>query len=125
MPETEQQNQPSNTTVKQGSSLKKKAIRGTAWTLFGYGGSQALRLVSNLILTRLLVPEVFGLMALVQTFQIGLTLFSDIGIAPSIIQNKRGEDPTFFQYCLDIAGNSWFLDLVCLCRRRLASFPVL
>jgi hypothetical protein len=125
MPETEQQNQPSNTTVKQGSSLKKKAIRGTAWTLFGYGGSQALRLVSNLILTRLLVPEVFGLMALVQTFQAGLTLFSDIGIAPSIIQNKRGEDPTFLNTAWDIASNSRFLDLVWLCRRRLASFPVL
>ncbi len=53
------------------SSLKKLAIKGTIWTLVGYGSSQILRLLSNLILTRLLVPELFGLMALVNTFIIG------------------------------------------------------
>jgi O-antigen/teichoic acid export membrane protein len=95
MPETEPQNQPKQAETQQGSSLKQKAIRGTAWTVFGYGGSQALRLVSNLILTRLLVPEIFGLMALVQTFQRGITLFSDVGINRSIVQNQRGDDPDF------------------------------
>jgi hypothetical protein len=34
----------------------------------------------NLILTRLLFPEAFGLMALVQVFVVGLQMFSDIGI---------------------------------------------
>jgi O-antigen/teichoic acid export membrane protein len=76
-------------------TLKKQAIAGTAWTILGYGTSQSLRLGSNLILTRLLVPELFGLMALVNVFIIGLNLFSDIGITPSIMQNKRGDDPVF------------------------------
>lgn len=91
------------------TSLKKQAIRGTAWTVIGYGGSQALRLGSNLILTRLLVPEVFGLMALVLTFRMGLTLFSDIGIRPSIIQNQRGEDPTFLNtaWTLQVMRGFW------------------
>jgi O-antigen/teichoic acid export membrane protein len=77
------------------SSLKKQAIRGTIWTFAGYGLSQGIRLVSNLILTRLLVPQIFGLMTLVNTFFIGLNLFSDVGIGPSIIQNKRGNEPDF------------------------------
>ena len=77
------------------ATLKKQAISGTAWTIFGYGTSQSLRLGSNLILTRLLTPELFGLMALVNVFLMGLNLFSDVGIYPSIIQNKRGEDPQF------------------------------
>ncbi|NES82118.1 MAG: oligosaccharide flippase family protein [Moorea sp. SIO2B7] len=77
------------------SSLKKLAISGAIWTFLGYGTSQALRLGSNLILTRLLVPEMFGLMALVNVFIMGLNLFSDIGLGPSIIQNKRGDDPDF------------------------------
>lgn len=77
------------------SSLSKQAIQGTIWTLFGYGGAQVLRFGGNLILTRLLVPELFGLMGLVNTFIIGLTLFSDIGIRPSIIRSERGEDPLF------------------------------
>lgn len=54
-----------------------------------------LRFASNLILARLLVPEFFGLMALVNVFIMGLNLFSDVGLGPSIIQNKRGDDPTF------------------------------
>ncbi|MBD2043735.1 oligosaccharide flippase family protein [Microcoleus sp. FACHB-672] len=77
------------------SSLKKLAIRGAIWTIISYGASQVLRFGSNLILTRLLVPELFGLMALVTTFIVGLNLFSDIGAGPSIIQNKRGDDPDF------------------------------
>jgi O-antigen/teichoic acid export membrane protein len=78
------------------SSLKSQAIRGVVWSVLGYGTSQVLRLGSNLILTRLLVPEFFGLMTLMSILIIGLQLFSDIGVGPSIIQNQRGDDPDFF-----------------------------
>jgi O-antigen/teichoic acid export membrane protein len=76
-------------------SLERRAIRGSVWTLAGYGLSQVFRLGGNLVLTRLLTPEAFGLMALVQTFLIGLQMFSDFGILPNIIQSERGEDPKF------------------------------
>jgi O-antigen/teichoic acid export membrane protein len=76
-------------------SLESKAKGSALWTIAGYGGAQVLRLISNLILTRLLAREVFGLMALVTVFQTGLVLFSDIGIRPSIVQNERGDDPPF------------------------------
>jgi O-antigen/teichoic acid export membrane protein len=75
----------SNSTVK----------RGSLWALAGYGGSQVLRLGGNLVLWRLLYPEAFGLMALVNVFITGLTMFSDVGIGPSIVQNPRGDDPAF------------------------------
>ncbi|MCU0549061.1 MAG: oligosaccharide flippase family protein [Leptolyngbya sp. Prado105] len=77
------------------NSLKQVAIRGAFWTIAGYGGRQILRLGSNLILTRLLVPEFFGIMALVNTIKMGIELFSDYGITQSIINNKRGDDPLF------------------------------
>ncbi len=77
------------------SSLKKLAVRGAIWTIFGYGASQMLRLCGNLILTRLLEPKLFGLMALVYLFITGLHLFSDLGIGTSVVQNKRGDDPAF------------------------------
>lgn len=76
-------------------SLKFRAIRGSFWTVVGYGANQVLRLGGNLILTRLLFPEAFGLMALVQIFMQGLQMFSDFGIAPSIIQNPKGNTPEF------------------------------
>jgi O-antigen/teichoic acid export membrane protein len=74
---------------------KKLAIQGVAWIVLGYGISQMIRLSSNLVLTRILVPEMFGLMALMNAFIVGLSMFSDIGIGPSIIQNNRSDDPVF------------------------------
>jgi O-antigen/teichoic acid export membrane protein len=76
-------------------SLKRRAIQGSFWTLAGYGSSQIFRLGGNLVLTRLLTPEAFGLMALVQTFLIGLQMFSDFGLFPNIVQSQRGDDPKF------------------------------
>lgn len=77
------------------SSAKHTAMRGSLWTLGGYGISQVIRLLSSLILARLLFPEAFGLMALVNVFMQGLEMLSDIGLGPSIIQNKRGTEPKF------------------------------
>ncbi|MQY42243.1 oligosaccharide flippase family protein [Epibacterium sp. SM1969] len=72
-----------------------RALRSASWMVVGYGGSQALRLASNLLLTRILFPEAFGMMALVTVVTTGLMLFSDVGIGPAILQNKRGDDPEF------------------------------
>lgn len=80
-------------------------MRGAAITLGGTGGQQILRLLSNLILTRLLFPEAFGMMALIQTFTAGLQMFSDIGLRPAIVQNKRGEDPDFL-------NTAWTLQII-------------
>lgn len=103
------------------SSLKKQAIKGTIWTIFGYGSSQFLRFGSNLILTRLLIPELFGLMALVQIFIRGLTLFSDIGIRPSIIRSDNGNDPVFLNTAWTIQVIRGFgLWICCL----IIAFPV-
>lgn len=46
-------------------------------------------------MTRLLVPEMFGLMSIVSVLMIGLTLFSDMGLRQSVIQSKNGQDETF------------------------------
>ena len=78
-----------------GSSVSLMAVRGSIWTLFGYGGSQTFRLLSNLILAWLLFPEAFGLMALINVFMLGLQLFSDIGIGPNIIRHQGPLDARF------------------------------
>jgi O-antigen/teichoic acid export membrane protein len=77
------------------AALRRGALRGSAITLIGYGASSAIRFCSNLLITRLLIPEQFGIMALVNVFVVGLQLFSDIGIGPNIIQSDRGDDPRF------------------------------
>jgi O-antigen/teichoic acid export membrane protein len=71
------------------------AIRGGSWTMFGYGAGQVLRLVSTLTLARMLVPQAFGLVALVNVFLSGLEMLSDLGIGMDVIQHPRGDDPKF------------------------------
>ncbi len=78
-----------------GNRLTARAARSSLWIALGYGASQALRLASNLVLTRLLFPEAFGLMALVTVFMVGLAMFSDIGLGPAISQNPKGDDAAF------------------------------
>ncbi|MDK3019178.1 oligosaccharide flippase family protein [Pseudodonghicola flavimaris] len=92
-------------TAFKGNTLMARALRSASWLILNYGLNQGLRLVSNLVLTRILFPEAFGLMALVSLVTVGLALFSDIGIGPAIAHNKRGDDPDF----LDTA---WTLQLI-------------
>lgn len=73
--------------------------------VFGYGATQALRLGSNLILTRLLFPEAFGMMAIVSIVLFGVTMLSDVGILQSVIQNPRGDDEDFL-------NTAWTLQIV-------------
>ena len=78
-----------------GDSLRSRSMRGSVLTMLNLGSENVLRLAGNLVLTRLLFPEAFGIMALVQVVMTGLKMFSDIGVHLSIIQNKRGNDPLF------------------------------
>ena len=77
------------------NSLMRRAMRSSAITVMGFGASQVIRLASNLILTRLLFPEAFGMMAMVSVFLMGLAMFSDVGVGPAIMSSKRGDDPDF------------------------------
>jgi O-antigen/teichoic acid export membrane protein len=76
-------------------SLESSALKGTYYVVAFYGVGQALRMVSSIVLTRLFAPELFGLMALLTTVIVGLTLFSHIGLEDSVIQNARGDEEVF------------------------------
>jgi hypothetical protein len=65
-----------------------------------------LRLVSNLVLTRLLAPEYFGQMALVNVFLIGVNMFSDLGLGPSVVQSERGRRAPLPEHRLDPPGHA-------------------
>lgn len=70
-------------------------MRAASWSLAGYAISLVLRLGSNLLLTRLLAPDMFGVMSVAYTVFTGLSMFSDVGLGPIIIQSKRGNERTF------------------------------
>ena len=89
----------------QNETLEKQAARGTVYVVVYYGVSLSLRMVSSVILARLFSPEYFGVMTLLTTVLIGLNLFSHIGLADSVIQNPRGDDPVFL-------NTAWTLQVV-------------
>lgn len=83
----------------------RKAVRAAAWVVGGYGISQLLRLGGNLVLARILAPELFGTMAIAQVFVLGLGLLSDIGLEPAVIRSARAGDPAFL-------NTSWTLQAI-------------
>lgn len=82
-------------TISKPQSLKQRVVRAGSWALAGNGLGQAIRLGSNLIMTRLLVPEMFGVMAIAITVNMVLTMLSDLGLRQNIVQSRRGDDPVF------------------------------
>jgi O-antigen/teichoic acid export membrane protein len=75
--------------------LKHRALKAGWWTLASYIINLVIRFGSNLILTRLLAPEMFGVMTIATIIMIGLAMFSDLGIKQNIVQSARGHDPYF------------------------------
>jgi O-antigen/teichoic acid export membrane protein len=106
------------------TSLKKLALQGAFWTFLGYGLTQTLRFLANVILTRLLLPEYFGLMALINTFRQGLELFSDVGIGQNIVQSPRGDDPVFLDtaWTIQVARGCLIWGLCCLIALPISNF---
>ena len=90
-----------------------RALRGSALTAGSYVITQGLRLASNLVLTRLLFPEAFGLMALVSVVLVGLQMFSDTGVGPAISRSPHGDEPGFLDTAWSInvirGGLLWLL----------------
>ena len=78
-------------------SLRHRAMAGGVWTMFGFGLGQAVRLISNLIMTRLLLPEAFGLMAIATAIYVWIGMMSDFGINASIIRSKASEHSNFLK----------------------------
>ncbi|GAB4343327.1 MAG: lipopolysaccharide biosynthesis protein [Leptolyngbyaceae cyanobacterium] len=121
MTESSMEKVPGEIPGKTSRSLFKRVIRGSIWTIGGHGASQIIRLASNLIISRLLFPEAFGLMALVYTFLAGLEMLSDFGVFPNIIQSKRGDDPKFLNTAWTLNGGRGIILWLCAC---LIAWPV-
>ncbi len=92
------------------ATLGSRVRNAASWVLIAQFAQYGLRLGSNLVLTRLLVPEAFGLMALVQSVLTGLELFSDTGVRVSVVQNERGDEPEFLDTAWTVqAARGWLL----------------
>ena len=71
----------------------KKLFIASFWVILIFGLGQVLRLGSNLIVTRLLEPEIFGVMAVVTVVIFGVAMFTDLGLWAFVVRHKTPEDP--------------------------------
>lgn len=71
-------------------------VKNSLWVIAGFGFGQALRLVSSVVLARLLAPEIFGAMVVVYSIRGGIDLLSDIGVQQSIVTHKQADEPEFY-----------------------------
>src|ERR1700733_11242173 len=90
-------------------------LHGTIWTIAAYGLGLLLRLGTNIIMARLLAPELFGVMSIVYTLWTGVELMTDVGIGQNIVHNKNSENPEFYNtaWSLNLVRNT-ILWLVCI-----------
>jgi O-antigen/teichoic acid export membrane protein len=85
----------SSASATQQPSLLKAAIVAGIWTLAGHGSSQILRLAGNLLLTRLLAPEFFGVMSIAMVITVGVGMFSDLGLRQVVMRSNQADDSVF------------------------------
>ena len=72
--------------------MKQKVIKGVIWSGLQNWGSQAISLLTFLVLARLLSPADFGLVALANTFLVFINIFVDSGFALALIQRHDIEE---------------------------------
>ena len=70
------------------ASIKKELISGVLYTAISKYSGIIISLVVTGILARLIAPEEFGIVAIATVIISFFGIFSDLGIAPAIIQNK-------------------------------------
>ncbi|MGY3560525.1 O-antigen/teichoic acid export membrane protein [Bradyrhizobium sp. USDA 4463] len=90
-------------------SLKELVFKAGFWSLLGYGVSMVIRFGSNLIMTRLLEPSYFGIMAIATIVMVGLAMISDLGLRQNIVQHHRGDDAVFLDSAWVVQVSRGFL----------------
>jgi len=77
------------------NSLRSKASKALAWDLVGNYGAQITGFVISIFLSRLLEPKEFGLVGMSLVFINILKVFTDVGFASALVQNKENTSLTY------------------------------
>lgn len=69
-------------------SLRQKAVKGVLWSVVQKWGREGLSFLVLVVLSRLLTPEAFGLVALATVFTAFVQIFLDQGLSAAIVQRS-------------------------------------
>jgi O-antigen/teichoic acid export membrane protein len=73
------------------SSIASKSL----WTIGTYAASAGIRFGSNVILSRLLGPEILGVVVIAQAIRTGCELLTDLGPEQNVVHSPHGDDERF------------------------------
>lgn len=73
------------------SSIAGKSL----WTIGTYAASAGIRFSTNIVLSRLLGPEILGIVVVAQAVRAGAELLTDLGMEQNVVHSPHGNDETF------------------------------
>ncbi len=80
-------------------SLRRKIFASVALSTMVFAMQVVSRILSTIVLTRMLAPEIFGVFAVVMMFIFILEQFSDIGVRSLVLTKEDDLDDSFLRSC--------------------------
>ena len=77
------------------NNLKNKVMGNMVWRLAERYGAQIVQFIVSIVLARILLPEIYGTIALITVFITILQVFIDSGFGNALIQKKDADDLDF------------------------------
>ena len=84
-----------NNVDKMENSLKRKTLSGFIWRFAERCGAQIVQLVVSIVLARILMPEDYGIIALMTVFISIFNIFVNCGFSSALVQKKEADDIDF------------------------------
>ena len=84
-------------------NFRMKVISSVKLSILRFASDVGLRLVSTVVLTRLLAPEVYGVFATVLVYLYLLEMFSDLGVRPLILTKEGELSDRFLRTCWTVS----------------------
>lgn len=93
------------------SSIGRKSL----WTIGTYAASAGIRFGSNVVLSRLLGPEILGVVVIAQAIRVGCDLLTDLGPEQNVVHSPHGDEERFLNalWTLQIVRGA-IVSLACL-----------
>ena len=94
------------------NNMKNKVILGLIWKLIEKTGAQGIQFIISIILARLLLPEEYGIIALITIFLNIANIFIQSGFSSAIIQKKEVDEvdcDSVFYFNLIISIIAYFI----------------
>jgi O-antigen/teichoic acid export membrane protein len=80
-------------------------LKSSLSTVVAYGFCQVLRVGTNIVLARLLAPELFGVMLIANSLKSGIEVTTDVGIGQNIVFHKEANNPDYY-------NTAWTLQVI-------------